>query len=190
MSAASTHASPPGTAPYYFIPAPSRHPVLVAFGLFLVILGAGQWINGADWGKYSLLAGVVVWLTFGLSIGIISAVKHRTVLDRLAIGLSLVAISAPVYWLGLVSLYLFAPDFGVFGLSFVGGQAAYTPFSDSPSQTQATSAPATGSSIATIPAVVAEMWRNALTSRKNGTIVPQTIIQAASAQIGRCSDEM
>jgi peptide/nickel transport system permease protein len=78
------------------------------------------------------IGGVVVWLTFGLSIGIISAVRHRSVLDRTAIGLSLIAISAPVYWLGLVALYLFAPDFGVFGLPFVGGQGSYTPFSDSP----------------------------------------------------------
>jgi peptide/nickel transport system permease protein len=77
------------------------------------------------------IGGVVVWLIFGLSIGILSAVRHRTVFDKLAIGLSLVAISAPVYWLGLVALYLFAPDFGVFGLSFVGGQGAYTPFSES-----------------------------------------------------------
>jgi peptide/nickel transport system permease protein len=78
------------------------------------------------------IGGVVVWLIFGLSIGIISAVKHRTVFDRLAIGLSLIAISAPVYWLGLVALYLFAPDFGVFGLPFVGGQGSYVPFSDNP----------------------------------------------------------
>ncbi len=55
--------TPAGSTPYYFIPSPSRHPVLVAFGLFLVILGAGQWINGAGWGAYSLLAGLVVWLT-------------------------------------------------------------------------------------------------------------------------------
>jgi peptide/nickel transport system permease protein len=81
-----------------------------------------------------VIGGVVVWLTFGLSIGILSAVKHRTVFDRLSIGLSLIAISAPVYWLGLVALYLFAPDFGVFGLGFVGGQGAYTPFSDDPSK--------------------------------------------------------
>jgi cytochrome c oxidase subunit 3 len=52
-----------GLAPHYFIPNPSRHPVLAAFGLLFVILGAGQWINGADWGKYSLLAGMVIWLT-------------------------------------------------------------------------------------------------------------------------------
>jgi peptide/nickel transport system permease protein len=78
------------------------------------------------------IGGVVIWLFFGLSIGIISAVKHRSVFDRLAIGLSLVAISAPVYWLGLVALYLFAPNFGVVGLPFVGGQGAYTPFSEDP----------------------------------------------------------
>ncbi len=79
------------------------------------------------------IGGVLVWLTFGLSIGIISAVKHRSIFDRLAIGLSLVAISAPVYWLGLVALYLFAPDgFGLVPLEFLGGQGSYTPFSDDP----------------------------------------------------------
>ncbi len=58
------------------------------------------------------VGGVVVWLTFGLS---------------------LIAISAPVYWLGLVSLYLFAPDgFGAFPLEFLGGQGSYTPLSDDP----------------------------------------------------------
>ena len=78
------------------------------------------------------IGGVLVWLTFGLSVGIISAVRHRSVLDRVTIGLSLIAISAPVYWLGLVALYLFAPDFGVFGLQFLGGQGSYVPFSDDP----------------------------------------------------------
>ena len=51
-----------GGTPYYFVPGPSRHPVMAAIGLFFVILGAGQWINGADWGKYSLLLGMVWWL--------------------------------------------------------------------------------------------------------------------------------
>ena len=55
--------TPQSTAPYYFIPAPSQHPVMLAFGLFLVILGAGQWVNHHSWGAWVLLAGVVVWLT-------------------------------------------------------------------------------------------------------------------------------
>ena len=78
------------------------------------------------------LGGMIVWLTVGLSIGVISAVRHRSAFDRVPIGLSLVAISAPVYWLGLVALYLFAPDFGVFGLQFLGGQGSYVPFSEDP----------------------------------------------------------
>jgi len=35
---------------------------MAAAGLFFVILGAGQWVNGADWGKYSLALGLVWWL--------------------------------------------------------------------------------------------------------------------------------
>ena len=58
MSAVSNH----GGTPYYFVPGPSRHPAMAAFGLFFVILGAGQWINGADWGAYSLAAGMIIWL--------------------------------------------------------------------------------------------------------------------------------
>ena len=54
-------ATQPGHQPYYFVPAPSRHPVMAATGLFFVILGAGQWINGHGWGAWSLLAGFVLW---------------------------------------------------------------------------------------------------------------------------------
>ena len=53
MSAATPH----GAQPYYFVPAPSRFPALAALGLFLVIFGAGQWINSHAWGAYVLLAG-------------------------------------------------------------------------------------------------------------------------------------
>ena len=51
-----------GTTPYYYVPAPSRHPAMAALGLFFVVLGAGQWVNGADWGKYCLLFGLAFWL--------------------------------------------------------------------------------------------------------------------------------
>ncbi len=58
MSASTAH----GKTPYYFVPAPSPRPVMAATGLFFVILGAGQWINGAGWGKWSLVAGMAIWL--------------------------------------------------------------------------------------------------------------------------------
>jgi cytochrome c oxidase subunit III len=50
-----------GHTPYYYVPAPSRFPVMAATGLFFVIFGGGQWINGADWGKYLLLFGLLFW---------------------------------------------------------------------------------------------------------------------------------
>ena len=56
-------ATPAGSTPYYYIPAPSHYPVLMSAGLFLVILGAGQWVNGSGWGAYALLVGMVFWLT-------------------------------------------------------------------------------------------------------------------------------
>lgn len=54
-------ATTPGATPYYYVPADSRHPVMAAAGLFFVILGASQWINGHDWGKWSLLVGLLWW---------------------------------------------------------------------------------------------------------------------------------
>ena len=51
-----------GATPYYFVPGPSRHPVMAATGLFFVILGASQWINGAQWGAWALAAGMLIWL--------------------------------------------------------------------------------------------------------------------------------
>ena len=81
------------------------------------------------------IGGVVIWLFFGLSIGIISAVRHRTFLDRITIGLSLVAISAPVYWLGLVvALPLRAGLRGASACRSSAARARYVPFSDSPNK--------------------------------------------------------
>jgi cytochrome c oxidase subunit 3 len=54
-------ASAPGTKAHYYVPEPSRHPAFAAFGLFFVIFGAAQWINGVDWGKYSVAFGLL-WL--------------------------------------------------------------------------------------------------------------------------------
>ena len=54
----------------------------------------------------------ILWLAMGIPVGIISAVKRRSVLDRTTMVTSLAFISAPVFWLGLVALYLFAQDVG------------------------------------------------------------------------------
>src|SRR6266571_418055 len=75
----------------------------------------------------------VVFLISGVGVGIISAIKRRTLLDRATMGASLVAISAPVYWLGLVALYLFAADIGKFPIPFLKGAGSYVPLSQDPS---------------------------------------------------------
>jgi peptide/nickel transport system permease protein len=81
-----------------------------------------------------MIGGVLLWMTVGMTVGLISAIRNRSIFDRMAMGLALVAISAPVYWLGLVMLYLFAPDVGLFPLPFVGGSGSYRDFSDDPVQ--------------------------------------------------------
>jgi cytochrome c oxidase subunit 3 len=53
--------SAPGTTSHYYVPQPSRHPAFAAFGLFFVIFGAANWINGVGWGKFSVLFGML-WL--------------------------------------------------------------------------------------------------------------------------------
>jgi peptide/nickel transport system permease protein len=66
---------------------------------------------------------VILWLAVGIPIGMISAVKTGSWIDRLAMGIALIFISAPVYFLGLVVLYLFANDIGKFPL--LPGNSAY-----------------------------------------------------------------
>jgi peptide/nickel transport system permease protein len=79
----------------------------------------------------SLAAGAaVIWLVIGIGVGTISAVKRGSFLDRLTMTGALVAISAPVYWLGLISLYLFANDIGKFKI--FPGSGSYVPISDDP----------------------------------------------------------
>ena len=72
----------------------------------------------------------VVWLIAGIGVGIISAVRRRSVFDRSAMGLSLVAISAPVFWLALLSLFLFANDVGK--IPIFPGAGSYVPLSQDP----------------------------------------------------------
>ena len=52
-----------GRAPYYYVPADSGRPFWSAFCLLFVMLGASQWVNGAEWGKWSFVAGLIGWLT-------------------------------------------------------------------------------------------------------------------------------
>jgi peptide/nickel transport system permease protein len=77
-----------------------------------------------------LIAGAaVLWLTTGVAIGILSAVKRRTVVDRAAMGFALFGISAPVFWLGLMALYIFWRQLGwAGGTGYVSPASSVTGF--------------------------------------------------------------
>jgi peptide/nickel transport system permease protein len=67
----------------------------------------------------------IIWLGTGVLVGVISAIKRGTLMDRGAMGIALFFVSMPVFWFGLVLLFLFANDIGRFKIfpgagSYVG----------------------------------------------------------------------
>jgi peptide/nickel transport system permease protein len=65
---------------------------------------------------FLVIGAVILWLAISIPVGIISAVRQRSLLDRTTMITTLTLVSAPVFWLGLVALYLFADDVGVIPL--------------------------------------------------------------------------
>ena len=55
----------------------------------------------------------VVWLLMGIPIGIVSAIRRGTLADRAAMGFALFGVSAPVFWLGLMFLFIFWEKLGI-----------------------------------------------------------------------------
>jgi len=49
-------------APYYFVPGPSKWPVLGGTTLLLTMIGASAWVNGLAWGSYLNFAGIILTL--------------------------------------------------------------------------------------------------------------------------------
>lgn len=53
------------------------------------------------------LGAAVLWIIIGLPIGILSAIRRRTLADRAGMLFALFGVSAPVFWLGYVMLFIF-----------------------------------------------------------------------------------
>lgn len=49
----------------------------------------------------------ILWLTIGVSIGVISALRRRSLLDRGAMLFALIGVSMPTFWLGLIMVFTF-----------------------------------------------------------------------------------
>jgi peptide/nickel transport system permease protein len=109
------------------------HPVWIQYLIFLKRLVTGDtygWpglgfsyvnhssvlslISGRIVITFTLAAGAaVIWLAIGIPIGVISAVTRGSVWDRLSLGFALFFVSAPVFWLALVFLWLFWYKLGI-----------------------------------------------------------------------------
>lgn len=73
-------------APHYFVPNPSKWPVLGGASLLITMLGASAWVNGVTWGSYLNFTGIfltliVLYNWFGDAIGESEAGKYSARVD-------------------------------------------------------------------------------------------------------------
>lgn len=72
------------------------------------------------------IGGVVLWLVLGLAVGIVSALRPRSVQDRTAMLFALVGVSMPQFLLGVALLYIFYFSLHIFPAP------TYVPFTQDP----------------------------------------------------------
>ena len=73
------------------------------------------------------IGAAVIWLSFGVTVGVISALKRGSFFDRAAMGVALAGVSLPIFWTGLVSLAIFS-----YSLGWTAPGGSFTPFTENP----------------------------------------------------------
>lgn len=113
-------------------------PVAVQYGIFLKGLVTGRWGSSLfdkrpvlahikdRYGATLLLACAAMFFSLAIAIplGILAAVKHRTLWDSLAMTAALIGISVPNFWLGPVLILIFSVHFGILPISGGGSLSA------------------------------------------------------------------
>ena len=80
---------------------------------------------------FSLAIGAgIIWLFFGILVGVISAIKAGKLSDRVITVLALIGISMPVFWLGIITRYYLAEG----GLTTIFPDGEYVALSSDPVQ--------------------------------------------------------
>lgn len=69
-------------------------------------------------------AAFVVSVVFGVSLGILSALRHNTWVDTFAMLVALVGVSMPIFWLGLIAILVFSIHFAWFPVTGQHGIAS------------------------------------------------------------------
>jgi peptide/nickel transport system permease protein len=72
----------------------------------------------------------VLWVLFGIPVGIISAIRRGTFLDRAAMSVALTFVSMPTFWFALIIIYLVAKSIGL--ISFLPGPGSYVSLTTNP----------------------------------------------------------
>jgi peptide/nickel transport system permease protein len=73
------------------------------------------------------LGAAVLWLFFGLTTGVISALRRGSMLDRAAMGVSLAGVSLPIFFTCMIALTIFS-----YRLQWTAPGGTYTPFTENP----------------------------------------------------------
>jgi peptide/nickel transport system permease protein len=80
---------------------------------------------------FSLTIGAgIIWLFFGIVVGVLSAITAGRLSDRVITVLALIGISMPVFWLGIICRYYLAEG----GLVSWFPDGEYVPFTESPAE--------------------------------------------------------
>ncbi len=110
-------------------------PLLVQYGYFLAdlarldlgtsyVTGVPVWDSIRDRFPYTFrlaAAAMLISAVVGISVGVLAAHKWRTLWDRLAIVGTVVGVSMPVFWLGVLLIYVFAMKLNWLPASGFGG---------------------------------------------------------------------
>ncbi|MGA5303240.1 ABC transporter permease [Nucisporomicrobium flavum] len=69
----------------------------------------------------------ILWAFFGVSTGVLSALRRGSLLDRAAMTVSLAGVSMPIFFTGLIGLLVFS-----YKLGWTASGGSYTPFTENP----------------------------------------------------------
>ncbi|MDQ0833539.1 MULTISPECIES: ABC transporter permease [Streptomyces] len=102
----------------------------------------------------------VMWLVGGVVIGVISALKPRSIFDRTFMGIALAGVSLPMFFTGSLAILLFTYQIPIFGRTYV-------PFSENPAQWANTLFPAWCSLALLYSAIYARLTRSGMLETMN-----------------------
>ena len=74
-----------------------------------------------------VLGASVIWLVFGVSVGVLSALRRGSIFDRTAMTIALAGVSLPIFFTGLVSLAFFS-----YQLRWTAPGGSYVPITENP----------------------------------------------------------